>query len=160
MGTGPQKMKMKLLFKKIYLASDHRGMSLKTQLVVHLKKQNILDVEDLGPSDEAPQDYPDYAQKLCRAMEKDAMGILICNTGIGMSITANRFHHIRAALCCTPEMAQKARAHNDANILVLGGEMIGYNEAKTIVGQFIKTPFEGGRHTKRVQKINEGGPNV
>lgn len=154
-------MTMNLLFKKVYLASDHRGFVLKDQLVAYLKNKNTVDVEDLGPSSEdIPQDYPDYAQKLCRGLGQDAVGILICSTGIGMSIAANRFQHIRAALCFTGEMAQKARAHNNANILVLGGQIIEYNNAKTMVKQFLKTPFEGGRHTSRVQKIDEGGPYV
>lgn len=139
----------------IYIASDHRGIDLKKKLIESLQKKKVNPV-DLGADVDTSVDYPDYAQKLCSKIEEGDFGILICGTGIGMSIAANRYHHIRAALCLTPEMAQLARQHNNANILVLGSSIIDYNTAIECLESFFSTEFEGGRHAKRINKINCG----
>lgn len=138
----------------ISIASDHSGVLLKKQITSHLTAlgHNII---DLGPYDESSVDYPDYANLLCENMlEKSSQfGILICKTGIGMSIAANRHSRIRAALCVNLQMAELARMHNDANILVLG---CGINNDQTnisLVDKFLATNFEGGRHIKRLSKI-------
>ena len=142
--------------RKIYLASDHRGVDLKSNLINSLK---VLDLpfEDLGPNGDQSVDYPDYAQILCRKLTKNDLGVLICGSGNGMVIAANRYHNVRAALCLNAEMAVLARKHNDANILVLGADFIDYNEAISCLNVFIETVFEGGRHARRVGKINCGG---
>lgn len=161
MADMPLRMMMKnLLFKRILIASDHRGFLLKQKITDHFSHVSKLDIQDMGPFSEAQADYPDYAQKLCHGLKEGDMGILICGTGIGMSISANRYLHVRAALCSNKDMAFKARSHNNANILVLGGDIIGYNEAITMIDAFQKTPFEGGRHAQRTDKINKGGFHV
>jgi len=141
---------------KIVLASDHAGFFLKEKIKDFLVKEGHT-VIDVGTNSSVSVDYPEYGFK---AIEKllngeAERGILICGTGIGMSIVANRFPGIRAALCHEPFSAQMARRHNDANVLVLGGRLIGDGMAIEIVKTFLSTDFEGGRHERRLNLIEE-----
>ncbi|MEZ4272002.1 MAG: ribose 5-phosphate isomerase B [Myxococcota bacterium] len=140
---------------KLFLASDHAGAALRAQIIEHLR-QSGREVVDLGPEAGQSVDYPDYALKVSRevAAHKDALGILVCGTGIGMSMTANRVTGIRAAACTHEYMARMARAHNDANVLCLGERVIGTGVALGIVDTFLATEFEGGRHSRRVSLID------
>tara|TARA_Y100000991_G_C21728606_1_gene245338 strand:- start:99 stop:527 length:429 start_codon:yes stop_codon:yes gene_type:complete len=139
---------------KIFLSSDHGGFKLK-EIVKGFLIKNSIEFEDLGCTSLEPVDYPDYAKILSKKLkiENKSKGILICGTGIGISIAANRFLHIRAALCTTVEMASKSRKHNDANVLALGGRILEDKLALKIVKEFLFTEFEGGRHSLRVDKI-------
>jgi len=139
----------------IALASDHAGFSLKENLLCALKAGDH-SVLDLGPFSTRSVDYPDFAGMLCRSIleGKAERGILVCNSGIGMSIAANRFRGIRAALCLFPRMAFYARQHNDANVLVLAGGYTGFFLASEIAGVFLSEEFQGGRHLKRIEKID------
>lgn len=141
---------------KISIASDHNGVKLKDTIVQYLKSEKY-QILDLGPNDEsASVDYPDYAKKLCETIldGEVPIGILICGTGIGMSISANRYSGIRAALCTDMFMAERARAHNDANVLVIGNFISSEKESVEILKKFLTTPFEGGRHSRRLSKIS------
>lgn len=139
----------------IFLASDHAGFTLKQQLVAVLKEQKH-QVEDLGCHTTDSVDYPDYATALADAMRKQpgGLGVLICGSGIGMSIAANRHSHIRAALCHNVETATLCRQHNDANVLTLGARFVTPELAQEMLKAFLATPFEGGRHERRVAKLN------
>lgn len=139
----------------IVLASDHAGVAMKAALMARLKDAGGAPV-DLGPDDGQSVDYPDYAERLASRMEDDdgARGILICGTGIGMSIAANRRSHIRAALCHSVTDARLARQHNDANVLVLGARTMGLENALDCLMAFLTTKFEGGRHQGRVRKLS------
>ena len=139
---------------KILIANDHAGFQMKQALIKKLI--NKIDFLDLGTSSLESVDYPDYAEKLSKEISsrKFDKGLLICGSGIGMSIVANRFKNIRAALCMTAEMSRLAREHNDANILVLGSRLISEEEAIKCLLVFIKTKFEGGRHQTRLDKLN------
>ena len=136
------------------IASDHAGVSLKAELVAELKKLGH-EVNDLGPDSSASVDYPDYAAKLTALVAKGtpALGILICGTGIGMSIAANKVHGIRAAVCRTEYEARLTRMHNDANVLCLGSRVTGSGVALEIVKVFLATGFDGGRHQARLDKV-------
>ena len=138
----------------IYLASDHGGAILKAQVAVHLADTRY-QVRDLGVKGTESVDYPDYAASLAQAMQEDAAarGILICGSGIGISIAANRFSHIRAALVTDITSARLCRQHNDANVLVLGERLTGVTTAMDCVDAFLSTDFEGGRHQRRVNKL-------
>ncbi len=137
----------------ISIASDHAGFALKQSLCKEIESLGFK-VQDLGPHDTQSVDYPDYANTLCEWIKKnDGMGILICGSGIGMSIAANRHAGIRAALCSEGLSAQFSRRHNNANVLCLGERLIGIEMAKDCVKQFLKTEFEGGRHQGRVTKL-------
>jgi ribose 5-phosphate isomerase B len=138
---------------KIYIASDHAGFDLKKEI---LKKSNK-DCIDLGTNNSDSVDYPEYAFKLVEKLkfDKNSLGILICGSGIGMMIAANRDEFIRAGLAYNPEIAKLMRMHNDANILVLPSRFIDVHEALKCVDNFIKTDFEGGRHKKRIDKLNK-----
>lgn len=139
----------------ISIASDHAGFSLKEKIIRYLNSIDC-DVTDLGPKgNNESVDYPDYAITLCKYLLENPgnIGILICATGIGMSIAANRFSDIRAALCTSVEMAELARMHNDANILVLGSKINSVDTNISIVKKFLSTSFEGGRHILRLAKI-------
>ncbi len=140
---------------QIYIASDHAGIEYKALILEHLKNQGH-NVEDFGPFTKDSFDYPDSAHKVAKAMEENSnsFGILICGTGIGMSMTANRYSHIRAGLCTSEFQARATRAHNNANILCLGTRVIGEGLALAIVDEFFNSEFEGGRHLKRIEKIN------
>ncbi len=140
--------------KKILIASDHAGFSLKKILTEQLTKLGFK-ITDLGcDCAEESVDYPDYAQKLCKKLTTE-FGILICGSGIGISIAANRFKHIRAALCHNVKVAKLTRAHNDANVLCLGSRMISEKIALSITKKFLSTKFEGGRHENRVTKLSK-----
>ena len=143
--------------KKIYIAADHAGFELKQFLINELKLLNHQAI-DLGcDSSEVSVDYPQYAQKLCQKLLNDedkAVGILICGSGIGISIAANRFNNIRAALCHNIKSAKLSRAHNDANVLCLGARFTSEKLAKSIAKAFLMTEFEGGRHGRRVEGID------
>jgi ribose 5-phosphate isomerase B len=134
-----------------YIASDHAGFILKEK-IINSYKNNI---QDLGCFSAESVDYPDYAHILCDSLKKDpnAKGILICYSGIGMSIVANRYPHIRAALCSNIEDVKLSRQHNDANILILAAKNIDLEEAICYIEQFNDTKFENGRHLRRIKKM-------
>ena len=142
------------MFNKIFLSSDHGGFELKEKVKSFLIDNNF-EYEDLGCSSLEPVDYPDYAKLLSKKIKdkNNSKGILFCGTGIGISMAANRFQHIRAALCTSVEMASKSRKHNDANVLALGGRILEDKLALEIVKEFLQTNFEAGRHCLRVDKI-------
>jgi ribose 5-phosphate isomerase B len=139
---------------KIAIGSDHRGFALKAHLVSVLSKAGH-EVIDLGCAGAEPADYPDYAFKVGErvASGEAERGIAICGTGIGMSIAANKVRGIRAALCCTVEDARMTRRHNDSNVLVLSERRFGDPATDELVTAWLSTPFEGGRHARRVDKI-------
>jgi ribose 5-phosphate isomerase B len=139
---------------KIFLSSDHGGFNLK-KFIINFLNVNKYEFEDLGSFSLEPVDYSDYANLMAKSIKDSiyARGILLCGTGIGISIAANRHAHIRAALCTSLEMACKSRKHNDANVLVLGGRIISDSIAKDIVIKFLNTEFEEGRHRIRVDKL-------
>ena len=142
------------MFNKIFLSSDHGGFELKEKVKSFLIDNNF-EYEDLGCSSLEPVDYPDFAKLLSKKIKdkNNSVGILFCGTGIGISMAANRFKHIRAALCTSVEMASKSRKHNDANVLALGGRILEDKLALEIVKEFLQTDFEAGRHSLRVDKI-------
>ncbi len=139
---------------EILIASDHAGYKLKKILIQEL--QGEIKFDDLGPFSEDSVDYPDYARKLSKKIDlkKDLLGVLICGSGIGMSMVANRFKNVRAALCMNNKMSMLARQHNNANILVLGSRLISEQEAIKCLLVFLKTNYEGGRHQARLDKFN------
>lgn len=140
---------------RIVVGSDHAGFELKEAVRQYLIAQGH-QVEDQGAHDgQISVDYPDYALAVARAVVAEGYdcGMVFCGTGIGVSITANKVRGVRAALCTDPYMAQMARAHNNANILALGGRVVGVGLALAIVDAFLATPFAGGRHADRVKKI-------
>lgn len=141
---------------KVALACDHAGFLLKEHIKDFLEGKGIL-YKDFGTFDEKPVDYPDMACKAARAVQKGEFdrGILVCGTGIGVAIVANKLKGIRAALCSDTFSAGYARAHNDANILTLGARVIEKELALKIVDVFLETPFEGGRHLRRIKKIEK-----
>ncbi len=140
----------------LFIASDHAGFDLKKRLI-EIFKGDVAGwkLRDLGPSNADRVDYPDLAQDLCRKVLQDqqSRGILICGSGQGMAMAANRFKGIRAALTWNEESTILSRAHNDANVLCLGARLIEPALAVKLVETFLKTPFEGGRHSDRVAKI-------
>ena len=141
----------------LVIASDHGGFGLKQELIASLKEQGV-DFEDLGCYDTQSVDYPVYAEKVCRAVldGKADKGILVCGTGIGMSMAANKFRGIRAALVADCYSAEMTRQHNDANVLCLGGRTVGPELAKKIMEIFLNTPFSGAeKHIRRVGMIKE-----
>ena len=142
--------------KKIAIASDHGGYDLKNQLIKFIKQLSY-EVDDMGPTNNDSVDYPDYGMSLAQvvAEEKVYRGIAICGTGIGMSIVVNRFPGIRGALCSDLYSAKFSREHNDSNVLILGGRVVGYDLAKEIVRIWLDTSFEGGRHQRRLDKITQ-----
>jgi ribose 5-phosphate isomerase B len=143
---------------KVVIASDHRGMILKERVIEYLKTLPLTVVNyGVCPHENKESvDYPDYAKRIAEdiADKKADRGILICGTGIGMAITANRYDNIRAAVCDTPQLVQAARKHNDLNILCLGANWEKDIDMKAIIDAFLSTPFEGGRHTKRLKMID------
>jgi ribose 5-phosphate isomerase B len=142
------------MMKRIAIGCDHRGFALKERIMPFLQNASH-SYQDFGCYSTDPVDYPDIAQKVGEAVASGNFdqGILICNTGIGISIAANKIKGIRAALCCDVFAAQRARQHNDANVLCLRGENIDTEAALEIVKTFLATDFEGGRHIQRVNKI-------
>ena len=142
----------------IPIASDHAGFALKARLAERLRGMGF-DVADLGPASEASTDYPDSAHPLAQRVSRgDAeRGILLCGTGLGMSYVANRYPNVRAPVVWSPEIAELSRKHNDANILVLPARFLSEDQAIDIVKRFLDTSFEGGRHARRVDKIEVHG---
>ena len=148
-------MNRDLKVSRIVIASDHAGFELKENIKEHLKGEGI-SVEDLGPDNSNRVDYPDYGIKLAKAVSEDENlnGIVICGTGIGMSIVVNRFPKVRGTLCSDLYTAKLCRQHNDSNVLILGGRVVGSGLAHEIVSTWLETPFEGGRHSDRLKKID------
>ena len=141
---------------KIAIGSDHAGFYLKKDIIKYLEEKNI-EVKDMGPCDDGRVDYPDYGHAVGHEVidKKMDFGIVICGSGIGISISANKVKGIRAALCSEPYSARLARRHNDANVLAMGARLIGHDMALEIVDAFLDEKFEGGRHVNRVNKIEE-----
>ena len=139
--------------KKIFIASDHAGYNLKNIIVSKFSK--IQKIIDLGPNSNISVDYPDYAKKLSKkvASVKGSFGILVCGSGMGMSIAANKTKNIRAALCYSKKNTKLSRLHNNANIITLGSRLINKNKAISLIKIFLSTKFKGGRHLRRVKKI-------
>ena len=138
---------------KLLIASDHAGFGLKKKLMEYFK--NKFEFNDFGTNSEESVDYPDFAHKLANEISiKNLSGVLICGSGVGMSMVANRYNNVRAALCFNENMAKLSRQHNDANILVLGSRLISSEEAIKCFIMFFNTEFEGGRHQARLEKFN------
>jgi ribose 5-phosphate isomerase B len=140
--------------KKIFISSDHAGFKLKEEIKSHLSKKK-LSFQDLGPFNDDRVDYPDYAHKVARKVKanKSNVGILVCGSGMGMNIAANRHKNIRAAQCFNLKSTKLSRLHNDANIITLGSRLLTKKLAINCVNSFLNTKFEGGRHSKRIKKI-------
>lgn len=141
---------------QIAIASDHAGYDLKHRILTYLSEQKIA-WDDLGTDGHDSVDYPDYAAQAASLVSEGVVkrGILVCGTGVGMSITANKFPGVRAALCHNLETAEASRRHNDANILVLGGRVLEKTKALSILKTWLNTPFDGGRHQRRIDKIRD-----
>ncbi|WP_460168447.1 ribose 5-phosphate isomerase B [Campylobacter concisus] len=137
---------------KVFLASDHAGFELKNELKEAIKGLGY-EVVDLGTNDKNSVDYPDYAHLLASRLEPNCYGVLVCGTGIGISIAANRHENVRCALCHDEFTARLAREHNDANVIAFGARVIGAGVAISAAEAFLKTEFAGGRHERRVKKI-------
>ncbi len=140
---------------EILIGADHAGFELKNQLKKYFQKS--YNFKDIGTFSEKSVDYPDFANELCKRKidEEIEFGVLICGSGLGMSMVANRYNNIRAALCLNEEMAKLSREHNDANILVLGSRLISCEEAIKCFNMFFKSKFEGNRHQARLDKFND-----
>ena len=140
----------------IAIASDHGGFSLKVDIVSFLNELGY-EVNDMGPKNQNSVDYPDYGIRIAQAVTTNSgtRGIVICGTGVGMSIIVNRFPGIRGTLCSDLYTAKLCREHNDSNILIMGGRVVGHGLAREIVKVWLSTPFDGGRHQKRLDKINQ-----
>ncbi len=140
--------------KTIFISSDHAGFKLKESIKVYLSNKKIK-FEDLGPKDDKRVDYPDYAHRVARKvmLNKSNIGILVCGSGTGMNIVANKHKNIRAAQCFNLKSTKLSRLHNDANIITLGSRLITKKNALKFVSVFLNTKFDGGRHLKRVKKI-------
>ena len=140
--------------KKIFISSDHAGYKLKESIRYYLDKKKIT-YTDLGPNNDDRVDYPDYAHKVAKKVKtnKNHVGILVCGSGMGMNIAANRHKNIRAAQCFNLKSTKLSRLHNDANIITLGSRLLSKNNALKFVNIFLSTKFEGGRHLKRIKKI-------
>lgn len=141
---------------KVAIASDHAGLELKAE-IHQLLKEHQIELLDFGTETTDSVDYPDYGIRVAEAVSTGQVqrGILVCGTGVGMSIVANKFPRVRAALCYDPQTAKISRQHNDSNILVLGGRVLEDKTALEMVRVWLETEFEGGRHVRRVQKISE-----
>ncbi|MBD1157004.1 ribose 5-phosphate isomerase B [Pelagibacterales bacterium SAG-MED20] len=140
--------------KKIFISSDHAGFKLKESIKLYLNKKKVIYI-DLGPYNDRKVDYPDYAHKVAKKVKtnKSHIGILVCGSGMGMNIAANRHKNVRAAQCFNLKSTKLSRLHNDANIITLGSRLLSKNNALKCVNVFLKTKFEGGRHSKRIKKI-------
>ena len=147
-------IKLNSIFKTVCIASDHAGYDLKEVIKNHLINKNI-SIFDLGPFNDQSVDYPDYAKKLANRIKhkKSDVGILVCGSGTGMAISANKIKTIRAAVCYNLKSTRLCRQHNNANILALGSRLIKKKLSLKLVEVFLKTKFEGGRHLKRINKI-------
>ncbi len=140
---------------KCYIANDHAGVRIKSSIMTHLMNKQCCEIIDLGTNSSESVDYTDYAHLLCEKVlqDKGSFGILICGTGIGMSITANKHKGIRAALCHDAYTAKMAKAHNNANVLCIGERVVGIGVIESIIEAWIKEPFLAGRHKQRIDKI-------
>ncbi|MDC0533240.1 ribose 5-phosphate isomerase B [Candidatus Pelagibacter sp.] len=140
--------------KKIFISSDHAGFTLKESIKIFLKKKGYK-YSDLGPSNDSRVDYPDFAHKVAKKVKtnKNNVGILVCGSGMGMNITANRHKNIRAAQCFNLKSTKLSRLHNDANIITLGSRLLKNKIVMQLINVFLTTKFEGGRHKKRINKI-------
>ena len=140
--------------KKIFISSDHAGYKLKENIKYYFNKKKLT-IKDLGPNNSSSVDYPDYAHNLAKRVGKspNSVGILICGSGTGMNMVANKYKKIRAAQCFSEKSTKLSRLHNDANVITLGSRLISKKNALLFVNIFLKTKFEGGRHKKRVKKI-------
>tara|TARA_B100000401_G_scaffold413624_1_gene333931 strand:- start:343 stop:813 length:471 start_codon:yes stop_codon:yes gene_type:complete len=145
---------LKSLFKKVSLSSDHAGYKLKEKIKKSLVKKKIK-IIDLGPKTDSSVDYPDFAKKVARNIlsKRSNIGILVCGSGTGMAMSANKFKKIRAAVCYNKASTRLSRLHNNANILALGSRLTKKSTALKLVNIFLSTKFEGGRHLRRVKKI-------
>lgn len=139
----------------IFIGSDHGGYELKNEVLAYIKEELKYEIEDIGCFSKDSVDYPDIAVDVCNKVNKtpDSFGILICGTGIGISIAANKVDGIRCALCSEEYSAEMTRRHNNSNVLALGGRVIGVELAKSIVKKYLTTEFDGGRHQRRIDKI-------
>lgn len=137
----------------LYIGSDHAGYQHKKTIIKYLKSKKIK-IIDMGPKTEESVDYPEYAHKVCEKIKEKNKGILICGSGNGISMAANKHKNIRAAICWNKKIAELARKHNDANILSIPARFINEKETIEILNIFLKTEFEGGRHQRRINKIN------
>ncbi len=140
--------------KNIYISSDHAGYKLKETIKIHLTRKK-LKIFDLGPYNDTRVDYPLFAHKLAKKvkLDKKNLGILVCGSGTGMCITANKHKNIRAAQCFSLKSTKLSRLHNDANVITLGSRLLTKKKACMFVDVFLKTKFEGGRHKKRIRRI-------
>ena len=140
--------------KKIYISSDHAGFKLKETIKEYLRNKKV-NFEDLGPKDDSSVDYPEYAHKVAKRvkLKKSNFGILVCGSGTGMNIAANKHKNIRAAQCFNIKSTKLSRLHNDANIITLGSRLLKKKNVLNIINVFLNTKFEGGRHSKRIRKI-------
>ena len=139
--------------KTIVLGSDHAGIMLKEQIKSYLLEEGYF-ILDKGCYTSESCDYPDIAELVCREINSETKGILVCGTGIGMSIKANRYNHIRCSLCTNELMAEMTRKHNNANVLAIGARILDNDTSFKIITKFLNTEFEGGRHQKRIDKLN------
>ena len=147
-------IKLKNIFKTVCIASDHAGFSLKEEIKDFLVNKKV-SIFDIGPFSDKSVDYPDYAKKVARniSAKKTNMGILVCGSGSGMAMSANKFRKIRAAVCYNSASTRLSRTHNNANILAIGSRLTNNKKALKLVNIFLSTKFEGGRHLRRVKKI-------
>jgi ribose 5-phosphate isomerase B len=145
----------------ILIASDHAGFKLKESLEAWLRERGYA-VRDLGTDSEASTDYADYAHPLAQQVSEGEAerGVLLCGTGLGMSYVANRYPHVRAAVAWSPEVAELARRHNDANVLALPARFLSEDDARKILQTWLDTPFDGGRHERRIEKIERDDASV
>ena len=146
-------MKLFKKIKKVYIASDHAGYALKQVIVKEFLSKEGINFQDLGTNSEKSVDYPKFAKKLSKKINKTSMGILICGSGIGVSISANRHKHIRASLCHNVNSARMTRKHNDSNVICLQGRLFVKKKIFAMLNAYFDTEFEEGRHTRRVEQL-------
>ncbi len=146
-------MKLFKKIKKVYIASDHAGYALKQVIVKEFLSKEGINFQDLGTNSEKSVDYPKFAKKLSKKINKTSMGILICGSGIGVSISANRHKHIRASLCHNINSARMTRKHNDSNVICLQGRPFVKKKIFAMLNAYFDTEFEEGRHTRRVEQL-------
>ena len=146
-------MKLFKKIKKIYIASDHAGFPLKKLIIKEFLTKKRINFQDLGTNSEKSVDYPNFAKKLCKNINKSSMGILICGSGIGVSISANRHKHVRASLCHNVNSARMTRKHNDSNVICLQGRPFVKKRIFAMLNAYFDTEFEEGRHTRRVEQL-------
>ena len=139
--------------KKVFIASDHAGYPLKQLIIKEFLSKQSVNFQDLGTNSEKSVDYPKFAKKLCKKINKTSMGILICGSGIGVSISANRHNHIRASLCHNVNSAKMTRKHNDSNVICLQGRPFVKKKIFAMLNAYFDTEFEEGRHKRRVEQL-------